>query len=106
MLPFNVHVKLTGGNDGSETQVAFNSSPTAIPFLLLFAVLYTASTGLRAGNSATSILAVLVSVWKSGASADTSHWYLPEMILGTSRNVTLCSFDFDTYFHKVFKISV
>lgn len=74
MLPFSVHVKLTGGNDGPETHVVFNNSPTAIPFLLLFGVvLYTDSTGLWAGNSATSIFAVLVSVWKSGASADTSH---------------------------------
>lgn len=96
MLPFIVHVKLTGGKDGPETQVAFNNSPTAMPFLLLFGILYTDSTGLWAGSSATSIFAVLVSVWKSGASADTSHWYFPEMIRGTERNVTVCSFDFDS----------
>lgn len=63
MLLFIVHVKLTGGKDGPETQVAFNNSPTEMmPFLLLFGVLYTLSTGLWAGNSATSIFAVLVSV--------------------------------------------
>lgn len=67
-----------------------------MPFLLLFGILYTDSTGLWAGSSATSIFAVLVSVWKSGASADTSHWYFPEMIRGTERNVTVCSFDFDS----------
>lgn len=55
MLLFIVHVKLTGGKDGPETQVAFNNSPTEMPFLLLFGVLYTLSTGLWAGNSATSI---------------------------------------------------
>lgn len=62
MLLFMVHVKLTGGKDGPETQVAFNNSPIAMPFLLLFGILYTDSTGLRAGNSATSIFDVLASV--------------------------------------------
>lgn len=73
MLLFMVHVKLTGGNEGADTQVAFNNSPMAMPVLLLFGILNTDSTGLWAGNSATSISAVLVSVWNSGASADTSH---------------------------------
>lgn len=73
MLLFIVHVKFTGGKDGAETHDAFNNSPTEMPFLLLFGVLYTLSTGLWAGSSATSIFAVLVSVWKSGASALTSH---------------------------------
>lgn len=63
MLPFMVHVKLTGGKDGPETQVAFNNSPMAMAFLLLFGgILYTDSTGLWAGSSATSIFDVLVSV--------------------------------------------
>lgn len=72
-MPLIIHVKLTGGNDGPDTQLAFKSSPMAIVFLLLFGILVTVKTGCEAGNSATSIVAVLASVWNNGASAETSH---------------------------------
>lgn len=62
ILLLMIQVKLTGGNDGADSQVAFNNSPIAITFLLLFGILYTDRTGLCAGNSATSINAVDVSV--------------------------------------------
>lgn len=96
MLPLMVHVKFTGGYDGPETQFAVNNSPIAITFLLMAAVdwvLCTDMIGLCAGNSATIISAVLVSVWNNGASADTSHWYLPEMMRDTARNDTAFSPD-------------
>lgn len=44
--------------------------------------------GSSLGNSITCITAVRMSVWKSGASSDTSHWNCPVKSLVTPLNVT------------------
>lgn len=46
---------------------------------------------------ATVIGADLISVWKSGASADTSHWNIPDSERPTDNKVTLRAFETDTW---------
>lgn len=48
------------------------------------------SSKINISNSpTTTIIAALMSVWKSGASADTSHWYSPVNVRSTSVSTTL-----------------
>lgn len=53
---------------------------------------------------ATSRFADRISVWKSGASADTSHLYSPDVSRSTPVNVTSREFDLETCNKNVDKI--
>lgn len=46
---------------------------------------------------ATSSVEERISVWKSGASAETSHLKMPEVSLSTSRSVTSLELDLETW---------
>lgn len=54
---------------------------------------YTVITGSAVGRLATSMVANFWSVWNSGMSADTSHWYVPDWLRWTVRSVAMYSLD-------------
>lgn len=89
-FPFMVHVKLADGYDFPTVHTALK------PSVLLTSFLSMCKFGSSMGSSTTCIRDSLMSVWKVGASSDTSQRNMPDTSRLTLRNVNVCESDVAT----------